>query len=149
MLTADPLDTQVSLRQLYLEPERVNDADAAAKFEAGIAAVEASDDATCAQVAQYAENAGASPDVEIGVLRLRDLSPELRNSIDGVDNGKPGTLVKLTDGWRMLFVCQRQDAVVQEPDFDQIYGQIEQQRLSMMGRRYLRDLRRDAIIDYR
>ena len=58
-------------------------------------------------------------------------------------------LLKVKDGWRVLIVCARQEPQIQEPDFDQISQQIEQQRLAMMGRRYLRDLRRDAIVDYR
>ena len=35
------------------------------------------------------------------------------------------------------------------PSSDEIRNQIETQRIAMMGRRYLRDLRRDAIIDYK
>jgi peptidyl-prolyl cis-trans isomerase SurA len=30
-----------------------------------------------------------------------------------------------------------------------MFAQLEEQRVNMMARRYLRDLRRDAIIDYR
>jgi peptidyl-prolyl cis-trans isomerase SurA len=35
------------------------------------------------------------------------------------------------------------------PTADEIFNQLEQKRLAMMARRYLRDIRRDAIIDMR
>ena len=35
------------------------------------------------------------------------------------------------------------------PNFEQIYAQMSEERVNMRARRYLRDLRRDAIVDYR
>ena len=35
------------------------------------------------------------------------------------------------------------------PSFDQLYAQMEESKVAMAARRYLRDLRRDAVIDYR
>ncbi len=35
------------------------------------------------------------------------------------------------------------------PSFDAIYQQLEEDRVNRRARRYLRDLRRDAVIDYR
>jgi peptidyl-prolyl cis-trans isomerase SurA len=35
------------------------------------------------------------------------------------------------------------------PSFDQVYNQMEQERVDLRARRYLRDLRRDAVIEYR
>jgi peptidyl-prolyl cis-trans isomerase SurA len=39
--------------------------------------------------------------------------------------------------------------VAGKPSFDQIYNQMEQERVDLRARRYLRDLRRDAVIEYR
>ena len=36
-----------------------------------------------------------------------------------------------------------------EPTFDQVYNQINEERMNMRARRYLRDLRRDAVIEFR
>jgi peptidyl-prolyl cis-trans isomerase SurA len=38
---------------------------------------------------------------------------------------------------------------VKAPSFDEIYSQMNEERVNMRARRYLRDLRRDAIVDYR
>ena len=35
------------------------------------------------------------------------------------------------------------------PSFDQVYSQLNDQRVNSAARRYLRDLRRDAVVDYR
>ncbi|NVJ99262.1 MAG: peptidylprolyl isomerase [Alphaproteobacteria bacterium] len=148
ILTADPLDAQISLRQLLLSNEKAADAEVAAKFELAVQDLH-SKETSCGQVEQYAEVSGADQPTEIGVLRLRDLKGPLRTAVESTEVGKASELMRMEDGLRVLFVCDRQEPQVQEPDFDAIYDQIEQQRLSMMARRYLRDLRRDAIVDYR
>ncbi|WP_082714623.1 peptidylprolyl isomerase [Kordiimonas lacus] len=148
ILTADPLDTQFSLRQIHLTAEKAQDAEAVAQFK-GVVEDLHTRETTCGQVQQFATDAGADGPVEIGVLRLRDLQGQLRGAVEGADIGQASELMEMEDGMRVLFVCDRQEPQVQEPEFDAVYNQLEQQRLSMMGRRYLRDLRRDAIIDYR
>ena len=35
------------------------------------------------------------------------------------------------------------------PNFDQVYAQLNEDRVSRRAQRYLRDLRRDAVVDYR
>lgn len=148
ILTADPLDTQVSLRQLLLSTEKTSDASLAEKFTQ-VTENLYQKETSCAEVQQLADESGADGRVEIGVLRLRDLQGDMRLAVQDIEEGAATPLFKMEDGWRVLFVCGRQAPEVQEPDFDQVYNQLEQQRLSMMARRYLRDLRRDAIIDYR
>lgn len=148
ILTADPLDTQITLRQLHLTTEQMQDEAAVAKYRAAVGNLH-NEDTSCGQVAQYAEASGAEGRNEIGTLRLRDLQPEIRGAVQNAEVGKASEILTMDDGMRVLFVCSRTEATVQEPDFDAIYSQMEQQRLSMMGRRYLRDLRRTAIIDYR
>ncbi|GHF27644.1 chaperone SurA [Kordiimonas sediminis] len=148
ILTADPLDTRLSLRQVYLTSEQLLEDGRKEKYESYVNALDPSS-TNCGQVQRYATEAGADENTEIGIIRLRDFNAELRAYVTDLPIGQPSEIVKLEDGWRTFFVCQREEAQIQEPDFDAIYSQIEQQRLSMMGRRYLRDLRRDAIIDYR
>ncbi len=50
---------------------------------------------------------------------------------------------------RVLVLCGRDEPESKGPSFDQIYAQMNEERVSLMARRYLRDLRRDAIVDYR
>jgi peptidyl-prolyl cis-trans isomerase SurA len=54
------------------------------------------------------------------------------------------------EGVRVLVICGRDDAqAAAGPNAETIMAQLEEQRVNMRARRYLRDLRRDAVVDYR
>lgn len=55
----------------------------------------------------------------------------------------------IDEGVRVLVVCGRDQQETAQPTFDDIYNQLNEERVNMRARRYLRDLRRDAIIEYR
>ncbi len=146
VLTVDPMDAQVLLRQLHLP---------LASLETGLdqylTAVTPLQNTTtsCETVPQIAEAAGITGRTEIAPLRLRDLTSSFREQVENLEIGQATGVMDAEDGKRVLILCDKQEPTVQEPDFDAIYTQLEQQRLSMMARRYLRDIRRDAIVDYR
>jgi len=148
ILVADPLDNQVKLAQLFLPLAKTEDAALAKKFEDTVSNLHLAP-VPCATLPALAASAGGEDRVDLGALRLRDLQGEIRDTVIGLQVDQASNMLKMEDGWRVLVACDIQVAQIQEPDFDLIYNQIEQQRLSMRGRKYLRDLRRDAIIDYR
>ena len=54
------------------------------------------------------------------------------------------------DGVRALVLCGRDDPQqAGAPSFDNILAQMEEERVNRRALRYLRDLRRDAVVDYR
>ena len=68
--------------------------------------------------------------------------------------GPPGVAFeevnRLLNRARFGVVCGRDDpAEAAIPSFDQIQSQMADERVNLRARRYLRDLRRDAVIDYR
>ena len=149
ILSVDPLDVQLSLKQLY---HPFTEESTTEEAEAVLNRLEAELDGmvSCDAVAQYAEATGIEQFGDLGgSLRLRDLPREIQNNIRDLPIGKGSAPIASADGIRVLFVCDRTEPEISLPDFDQVALQLEQQRLSMMARRYLRDLRRDAIIDYR
>ena len=148
VLVADPLDTQLSLRQLPLTKKLTDNIEATGKFEALVKDLHTKVN-QCEGLDAIATESGADGRLDIGAIRLRSLQGEIRDGVKDLDVGGATEILKMDDGWRVLIVCEKTEPEVQEPDFDLISQQIEQQRLSMMGRRYLRDLRRDAIVDYR
>lgn len=83
--------------------------------------------------------------------RVRDLPPALQEMLLSMSIGqatKP--FGSLQEGVRVLVLCGRDDPPpAGAPSFDQIYAQIEEQRINMRAQRYLRDLRRDAVVEYR
>jgi len=148
ILVADPLDKQFQLQQIFLSKENAADTEKATKFRNGVAELGRTG-IDCAQTQAKAMAMGASEQIDIGVMRLRDLQGAVRGLVENLNAGEASELQEMEDGLRVLIACQVAEPEVQEPDFDRVFSQIEQQRLSMMGRRYLRDLRRKAIIDYR
>ena len=55
----------------------------------------------------------------------------------------------IAEGVRVLVLCGRDDPKVEGgPDFETVQRQIEEERVNKRGQAYLRDLRRDAVIDY-
>ena len=54
------------------------------------------------------------------------------------------------EGVRVLVMCGRDEAQsVGGPSFDQLMSQMEETRVNQRAQRYLRDLRRDAVVEYR
>jgi peptidyl-prolyl cis-trans isomerase SurA len=50
----------------------------------------------------------------------------------------------------VLVLCGRDDPnPVGDVSFEQVYNQIAENRVNLRARRFLRDLRRDAVVDYR
>ena len=55
----------------------------------------------------------------------------------------------LDEGVRTLVICGRDQVEQSAPSYDDIYNQINEQRVNSRAQRYLRDLRRDAVIEFR
>jgi len=148
ILVADPLDTQIQLQQIFLPAASAANPALNDKFRRAVEGLNGQP-FQCGNIPSIVSSAGAEAQTDLGVLRLRDLQGQVRAVVSELGENSVSTIQDMEDGLRVLVVCGRQESQIREPDFDSIFNQIEQQRLSMMGRRYLRDLRRDAIIDYR
>jgi peptidyl-prolyl cis-trans isomerase SurA len=55
----------------------------------------------------------------------------------------------LEEGVRVLVMCGRDETDASQPSFDEVYNQLNEERINSRARRYLRDLRRDAVIEFR
>jgi peptidyl-prolyl cis-trans isomerase SurA len=83
---------------------------------------------------------------------MKDLPPALQNILKQLSIGQATPAFgSAAEGLRVLVLCGRDDSATQvkAPSFDEIYSQMNEERVNMRARRYLRDLRRDAIVDYR
>jgi peptidyl-prolyl cis-trans isomerase SurA len=89
--------------------------------------------------------------VENDNIRIRDLPPVLQEQLAALSLGQStNPFGSVQEGVRVLVLCGRDDPQqTNAPSFDQIYNQMEQERVDLRARRYLRDLRRDAVIEYR
>jgi peptidyl-prolyl cis-trans isomerase SurA len=136
VLSSDPLDAILSLKQMSMPlPPGVTEAVARAKVEEFQAAT---------------KNIGATVATNDAV-RMRDLPPALQDIMKNMSIGEATPAFgSARDGLRVLVLCGRDDPQqAGGPNFEQIYAQMSEERVNMRARRYLRDLRRDAIVDYR
>ncbi len=83
-------------------------------------------------------------------VKLRDLPPQLQDILLNLQVGEATPpFGSINDGVRVLVVCGRDEASsAAAPNAEQIMAQLEEERVNKRARIYLRDLRRDAVIDY-
>jgi peptidyl-prolyl cis-trans isomerase SurA len=83
-------------------------------------------------------------------VRIRDLPAALQRMMLPMQVGQATQpFGSIEEGVRTLVICGRDEATETGPSFDDVYAQINEERLNMRARRYLRDLRRDAVIEFR
>lgn len=148
VLMADPRDAVLSLKQVSIDfPKGTTEAQATKR--AGEFAQAMRDASGCGGVDAVAARMGANV-VANDQVRARDLPGPLQQAVLGMSIGQASPpFGSIADGVRVLMLCGRDDAETgSEPDFDQVMAQIEDDRVNKRAQMYLRDLRRDAVIDY-
>lgn len=87
---------------------------------------------------------------DLGAMELSELSPEFRETAVGLGIEELSEPVRSSAGLHMLIVCERSGANgVAMPSRDQVEDRLYNQQISMLSRRYLRDLRRDSTVEFR
>jgi peptidyl-prolyl cis-trans isomerase SurA len=148
IMTADPRDAVLSLKQVSIG------------FPKGLAKTAA--EPVVSQFAAAARTIGGCGGAEkiaadfhgevvtSDQVKLRDLPPALQQMMLPMQVGQATQpFGSLEEGVRVLVICGRDEASANEPSFDDIYNSINEERVNTRARRYLRDLRRDAVIEYR
>ena len=88
--------------------------------------------------------------VESDQVKMRDLPPALQEMMLQMQVGQATRpFGSIDEGVRVLVLCGRDEVDPTAPSFDQVYAQLNEERVNLRSRRYLRDLRRDAVIDFR
>jgi peptidyl-prolyl cis-trans isomerase SurA len=148
ILTADPRDALLSLKQISLT------------FPKGSTRQEV--EPIVARFAEAVKNVGGCGGAEkIGAdfhaevvqsdqIKLRDLPPTLQQMMLPMQVGQATQpFGSLEEGVRSLVLCGRDEAQSDNPTFDDIYNRLNDERVNLRAQRYLRDLRRDAVIEFR
>ena len=149
VLTADVRDARLSLKQLTVHfPAGTTQAQAqarASEFAKTVQSIQG-----CGTVEKVAATINAEV-VDNDTVRVRDLPAPLQDLILKLQVGQSTPpFGSPEEGVRALVLCGRDDPHTGElPSADQVQGQLEQQRVNLRAQGKLRDLRRDAVIDYR
>ena len=148
VLTADPRDAVMSLKQVS-----INFAKGTTKDQAEPLVARFSEAARNVGGCGGAERIAGEFNGEVVTsdqVKLRDLPPALQQLMLPMQVGQATQpFGSLDEGVRILVICGRDESAANEPSFDQIYNQLADERINSRARRYLRDLRRDAVIEFR
>jgi len=83
-------------------------------------------------------------------VKMRDLPAALQEMMLPMQVGQATQpFGSLEEGVRTLVICGRDEADPTAPTYDDVYNQLNEERVNMRARRYLADLRRDAVIEFR
>ena len=148
ILTADPRDAVLSLKQVSIS------------FPKGTTRAQA--EPTVARFAEAARNVGGCGGadkiaadfhgeiVTSDQVKMRDLPPALQQMMLPMQVGQATQpFGAIDESVRVLVICGREEVSANEPTFDEVYNQLNEERVNLRARRYLRDLRRDAVIEFR
>ncbi len=144
----DPRDAVLSLKQVaYSFPAGISDGEVQAKVAAFTAATTNMGGCGGAEAAAAKLNAEV---VNRDQIVVKDLPPALQEMMLQLQVGQstPPFGTK-EDGVRVLVMCGRDDPQEADIDPERIRAGIEDDRYNKRAQRYLRDLRRDAVIEYR
>lgn len=150
VLSADPALALLSLKQMTI-PLAPDTTEAAARDTVKEVQAQTASMGGCGRVEEVARKLGG--DVAANdAIRMKDLPAPLQAILGKMSIGEATPpFGSAKEGLRVLVLCGRDDSQAQAkvPSFDEIYAQMNDERVNMRARRYLRDLRRDAIVDYR
>lgn len=149
VLTADPRNAELSLKQVSIS------------FPKGTTRAQA--EPILARFAAASQNIGGCGGadklaaefkgdvVTSDQVKLRELPTALQQMMLPMQVGQATRpFGSLDEGVRVLVICGRDEPNdTSAPSADQVLTQLTEERVNMRARRYLRDLRRDAIIDFR
>jgi peptidyl-prolyl cis-trans isomerase SurA len=148
---ADPRDALLNLKQISIDFPPGTTAEVArtraAAFADGVKEIHG-----CGEADAAAARLGAQV-VDNDQFRMRDanIPEQLQSALLQLNVGQYyGPFGSIEEGVRVLMVCGRQDppSEAADPNRDQIMAAIEDERITKRAQRYLRDLRRDAVIEY-
>lgn len=150
VLAANPADAILSMKQITVElPDGTSETRArqlADQIQSRTRSM-----GGCGRVESVAAEIGGTV-VSNDSIRLGDLPGPLQEIVGQLPiGGATPVFGSQRDGLRVLVLCGRDDpkATAGTPSFDAIYAQMNDERVNSAARRYLRDLRRDAVVDYR
>jgi peptidyl-prolyl cis-trans isomerase SurA len=85
---------------------------------------------------------------DLGEVKLSDLQPAYDAALRPLKVGESTSVLKASNGLHRLVVCDRRIAGDETPTLDSVENSLVNRRLGMLGKRYLRDLRNAATIEY-
>ncbi len=134
---------QYNLVQITLPASRV-DAERRTALERAVSRID-----SCEGIDAAIESVDGAFSSRLGDITLDSLLPQIAEPLSGLDTGENTGLMETAAGLQAFFVCDRSIGGPGVPSRSDIERQLRNQQLSMLSRRWLRDLRRDSTIEIR
>ncbi len=146
--SVDPEQVTVALKQIFI-PLKENADDDSIGSQMALARTVAGTVRGCDDFDALAQEMGSDESGDLGRVKVADMPAQFREAILATEVGEASDPIRTETGIRVFMVCDREQPEAPDPDRRAIENSIGQARLSMLARRYLRDLRRDAVVDIR
>tara|TARA_B100001123_G_scaffold240217_1_gene268739 strand:+ start:6690 stop:7931 length:1242 start_codon:yes stop_codon:yes gene_type:complete len=104
---------------------------------------------SCKRIDQLTDKYNEKEVNYIGKRILSDLPEDLHNELLNKEAGDTLNPRIIGENINIILICDRKDDIGIQVSRETIEENIYAQKIGMMSRRYLRDLRRDAVIEYR
>lgn len=148
VLAGSPDETIVDLQQILLPVAKGLTQDEIAA-QTDLARTLSDTIADCEDHRRAATEVRSIGNPKLGKVRLGNLSATVRKAVATLPVGKASPPVRTGGGIAVFMVCDRKEAETGLPTRDEMRNRMIQERVSVMARRYLRDLRAAAIVDLR
>ena len=134
---------QLDIIQLTLPASRVNDEGRTA-LGAAAARINA-----CETVRDQVTDIEGLIVTDLAGLNATALIPQIRDALAGLEPVSTTRVLDTPAGLQVFVVCNRELTGPGVPTIDEVENQLINQQLSLLARRWLRDLRRDATVEIR
>jgi len=104
---------------------------------------------SCDDMNRIAREINPQANVDLGEVRIADLPDALRPIASDLELSRPSEPVRVETGIGVFMVCTREQPEAGLPTREDIALSIRNERLDVLARGYLRDLRRAAFVDVR
>jgi len=137
----------VQIKQVMIElPDTATDADVAAATQR----LEAlRPQLTCDTMLTRATSEQGLLGADLGEADVQNLAPQFQQVARSAEVGSVSTPVRTPLGVHLLGVCGRRVGGTEAPNPQEVENTLFRQNLATLGRRYMRDLREDALIEYK
>ncbi len=104
---------------------------------------------TCSQAEAVAGRIQGAIYTPLGSISAEAVLPAIRDALQPLDEGENTGVLQSGVGLQALIICDRAIAGPGVPTRDDLESQLRGQQLSLLSRRWLRDLRRDSTVEIR
>lgn len=135
----------VSLKQIMVQaPQSASDADVAVATQRleGIRS-----QLTCDNIVQRASSEQGLLASDLGESDIANLAPQFQQVARSAEIGAISAPVRTPLGVHLLAVCGRRVGGPEAPTYQQVQARLQNEQMTMLERRYMRDLRADSLIE--